>query len=174
VLPANASRVRNNIGVFTSFVRYRERCEQECSHDRRQDGRRYAENCTAGFQPAVALCFQPTHFESEITFGFLRRSSAIANGVSRMLTRPPPRWQRYAEFCTAGFQPAVALCFQPTHFESEISFGFPRCSSAIANGVSKDAHTTAAKMNGGTLKIVPLVSNRRSRCASSQRISSPK
>jgi hypothetical protein len=55
-------------------------------------------------------------------------------------------------FCTAGFQPAVALCFQPTLLESEETFGFPRCSSAIANGVSKDAHPTAAKMDGGTLR----------------------
>jgi hypothetical protein len=53
---------------------------------------------------------------------------------------------------TAGFQPAVALCFQPTHLESEITFGFLRCSSAIANGVSKDAHTTAVRMDGGTVK----------------------
>jgi hypothetical protein len=29
-------------------------------------------------------------------------------------------------------------------------FGISRCSSALANGVSKDAHTTAAKMDGGT------------------------
>jgi hypothetical protein len=43
VLPANAFRVRSDIRVLTTFVRYRERCEQGCSHDCRQDGRRYGE-----------------------------------------------------------------------------------------------------------------------------------
>jgi hypothetical protein len=83
VLPANASRVRNNFWVSTQFVRYRERCEQGCSHDRRQDGSGTLKKCTAGFQPAVALCFQPTPLESEIPFGLSLSSSAIANGVSK-------------------------------------------------------------------------------------------
>jgi hypothetical protein len=38
----------------------------------------------------------------------------------------------------------------------------------------QDAHRTAAKMGDGTLNLVPLTSSRRSRCASSQRFSSPK
>jgi hypothetical protein len=70
-----------------------------------------------------------------------------------MLTRLPSRWTAVREEkSTADFQSEVALCFQSTHFESEVTFGFLRCSSAIANGVSKDAHTTAVKMDGGTVK----------------------
>jgi hypothetical protein len=49
-------------------------------------------NVSLASKPAVALCFQPTHFESEKAFGNLRCSSAIANVVTKMHTRQPPRW----------------------------------------------------------------------------------
>jgi hypothetical protein len=120
VLPANASSSPKQLRISRLFVRYRERCEQGCSHDCRQDG-----------------------------------------GGTKIKS-------------TADFQSAVALCFQPTLLQARNNFGFRDCSSAIANGVSKDAHTTAAKMGGGTSELkVPLTSSRRSRRASSQRFFKP-
>jgi hypothetical protein len=104
------------------------------------------------------LCFQPTHFESEETFGFLRCSSAIANGVSKDAHTAAAKMSGG----TLRIVPLVSnrrsrCASSQRNFESEETFGFPRRSSAIANGVSKDAHKTAAKMDGGTLKSLKSV-----------------
>jgi hypothetical protein len=126
------------------------------------------------FQPAVALCFQPTHFESEITFGFLRRSFAIANGVSKdahttaAKTDGGTQKKMYRWFPTGGRVVLPANAFRVRR-NFRVSAMCVRYRERCEQGCSHDRRQDGS----GTLNFVPLVSNRRSRCASSQRISSP-
>jgi hypothetical protein len=116
------------------------------------------------------MCFSGNHWQLCVVNKMYRWLLANALLLERGLPacvyfqrqNPTKHHDRQTQFVRsrgrAGWQPAFRRkCFQPTHFESEVTFGFPRCSSAIADGVSKDAHTTAAKMaavhtmKGGTL-----------------------